>query len=199
MLDRRLGRNLVCKLKTGPLGRRRNHHHWHRRRYISGKKHRSEKRRSSGNIQADSDSRLSPLKLQQQQELAELKEMSLVKNSRDNISKLRNHIHDHISRMTNHRLMIKPHDGGKENHKKSSVLVTSMEDQEEQARQLYRQQSRVIIESLLQVPSHKVRVLQRLNSEQVQNISDTELAKISQGEKELEHHSVMEVSMPHSL
>jgi hypothetical protein len=76
--------------------------------------------------------------------------------------------------MSNHRLMIKPHGRHREEgRKKSSVLVTSMEDSEEQARKLYREQSRVVIEGFMQAPSHKQRVLEKLSSSQVKRISDT--------------------------
>jgi hypothetical protein len=73
-----------------------------------------------------------------------------------------------------HRLMIKPHGRHREEgRKKSSVLVTSMENSEEQARKLYRDQSRVVIEGFMQAPSQSKCVLEKLSSSQVKQISDT--------------------------
>ena len=57
--------------------------------------------------------------------------------------------------LSTHHLMIKPHGKHRSGHKKSSVLVTGMDDPEEQARKLYWEQSRAVIEGFMQARSLK--------------------------------------------
>ncbi len=98
-----------------------------------------------------------------QKELAEIKELGVVRSSTDNSVILKNHIHSHVSRMSNHRLTIK----SGVDRKKSSVLVT-MDDTEGQEREIQRQQRKAVMEKFFQVPSHKQRMLERLSSKQAE-------------------------------
>lgn len=183
-LDKKLGRNLFCKKKTGPLWKE---HKFTppRTRYSKGKKARakfrqvfgdSEVPRKDGNpvdAHAATPSIAEVHKRQQVQELEKLKEMGVVRSGSGNRN-LRKHIHN-VARMSNRRLMIKPH---RVSRKKSSVLVTTMEDnedREEQHRELFHQQ----VGRFLQVPSHKQRVLEKLSANQVRNISNSEAVKRS--------------------
>lgn len=184
-LDGKLGRNLYRKLNTGPLGKKRSSRAASRSGSLrgSGAKGNVHRRVSSdsGIAQSKEDPyvgfsatpfRLEGKEREQVQELAAIEGMGIVRSSTGGDSKVRNHIRNHVARMSNHRLMIKPR-GQRTERKKSSVLVTSMEDSEENARQLYRQESRVVIEGFMQAPSHKQRVLEKLSSSQVKRISDT--------------------------
>lgn len=190
-LDAKIGRNLYRKLNTGPLGKkhkssvmrsgsmkvrnftrsgRARHKNYHRR--VSS---------DSGVVESTEDAyvgfRAQPSRverrLEQIEELAAIEEMGIVRGSTDGNSRVKRHLHNHIARMTNHRLMIKPHGRRQSERKKSSVLVTSMGDPEEHARQLYREQSKVVIEGFMQAPSHKQRVLEKLSSSQVKRISES--------------------------
>ena len=189
LLDSKLGRNLVDKLKTGPL---------HKKKKKTARSHRSYSlrgfRKSGGGlrhnhrrISSDEDLgkqmthqiSVEKKKLEQERELRDLEEMQVV--GKTSIAKLQQHIHNHITRMYNHRLTIKPDGPPQANRKKSSVLVTSIKDQEEQekqAREIYRQQSRFFIETFFQLPSHRQKVLDKLSTEELQKIKDVERAKI---------------------
>lgn len=212
-LDARLGRNLYRKLNTGPLGKKRKSslHSVSRagslkgsgvaRGDIQGGGSGNHRRVSSDSGIAQSRAQdvyvgisSAPPRVQesrrreQVQELAAVEELGVVLTNTGENSRVRNHIHNHISRMSNHRLMIKPRRGGHgAERKKSSVLVTSMEDAEEKARQLYRQQSKVVIEGFMQAPTHKQRVLEKLSSTQVKRISDT-LLRQSRNKNHHQHH-----------
>lgn len=192
-LDRKLGRNLALKLSIGPLGKKNRRlsqsHSMKKKRGRLGRGGRSRKVSADGET---SDYLIGqnavPLKSnawdqQQEKELKELEELSIVRKQ-SNHAMLKNH----VARMCNHRLTIRPTSmtskGGKgkrkmDSRKKSSVLVTSMEDSEEVVRELHRQQSRVLIESMIQFPSRQQRVLQKLSSEQQKKISVVEEAKAS--------------------
>lgn len=192
-LDRKLGRNLAMKLSTGPLGRK--NRRLSQSHSIKRKKRGWVREKMSRRVFADGEASdyligqiTSPgMKRQQEKELKELEEMSIVRNKSNHSdrAKVKHHIQNHVARMYNHRLMIRPTSGtskgGKamESGKKSSILVTTMDDSEERVRELHRQQSRVLIESMIQCPSRQHRVLQKLNSEQQRKISVVEEAKIS--------------------
>ena len=106
-------------------------------------------------------------------ELAEIEQMGVVAN-RHSRRLLKNHIHQHISRMSNHRVTIRSGSGVE--RKKSSVLVT-MEDTEEQEREINRQRRNALIETFLQAPSRKQRVLQRLCSKPAVDVDGADQAK----------------------
>ena len=193
-LDAKLGRNLYRKLNTGPLGKKHKSSVFRsgsmkvrnltRSGYRGGVRHKNYHRRvssDSGVVESEGDAYVGftaqpsrvERRLEQIQELAAIKEMGIVRSSTDGNSQVNSHLNNHIARMTNHRLMIKPQGRRGSERKKSSVLVTSMGDPEERARQLYREQSRVVIEGFMQAPSHKQRVLEKLSSSQLKRISDS--------------------------
>ena len=67
-------------------------------------------------------------------------------------------------------------EGVEERRKQSRVIVTEFQDNEQMAR-MVRQQSLALVEKLFSVPSKEQRVLQRLNSQQLQLIGAAELRK----------------------
>ncbi len=173
-LDRKLGRNLYTKLNAGPL------------QDLKRKRRSSLPRSGLEGGEGDSDStrmvrsasasfRAAQLKKhsEEMQELAAIENMGIVRSSTDGDSKVKSHVAHCV--MYNQRLMIKkPHGRRGSEHKKSSVLVTNtVVDPDEQARQLYRQQSKAVIEGFMQAPSHKQRVLDKLSSNQKKKISDS--------------------------
>ena len=104
-------------------------------------------------------------------ELEEIEQLGVVRSSSGYSGILKNHIHSHISRMSNHRLTIR------NDRKKSSVLVT-MDDTEERDRQMQKQQRKTAIERFFQVPSQKQRVLERLRSRQeMEDCTDAKVKK----------------------
>ena len=129
---------------------------------------------------------VSAARLRRKQELQEIEQLGIV-GSDSRRRTIRHHISNHLTRMTNHRLMILPHGGGRElGRKKSSVLVTSMEDTEMNDRELFLQQSRTLVGKFIQVHSHNQRVLQKLGSEEFETV-------VRHGEY-LEHSSEFDVS-----
>lgn len=200
-LDRRLGRNLLQKVSKGPLDRKKaksqsmrlkGHRHVKKRRSSADSSHHHHKQEQLhhlgesdyfvGNSAVQSVRPLSLSRREQEQrnELREIEEMGIVRGHQS--KQVRNHIRNHVShRMFNHRLMIKP--DSSERSRKSSVLVTSVNDEEEEARKLFRQQSRVVIEGLFQLPSHDQRVLERLSDEQISDIKSKEMAKLKKHSK----------------
>ena len=193
-LDRKLGRNLALKLSKGPLERKR-----HTFAQVHSMKEKGgRERRFPRNISFDRQTsdylighNVFPLKsmawnqlLQQEEELKELEKIGIVQ-SKSNHSKVKNHIRNRVRRMCNHRITIKPSSSAGKRGKgtadyqtKSSILVTSIEDGEDKMRQLYRQQSRILIENMIQFPSHQQRVLEKLSLEQQRRISVVEVAKL---------------------
>lgn len=97
-------------------------------------------------------------------ELDEIQKMGVVRSSTASSVMLKNHIRSHLSRMSNHRLTIK---SGGLDRKKSSVLVT-MDDREEQEREMLRRQNKVVMNKFFEVPSRKQRMLERLSSMQAE-------------------------------
>ena len=208
-LDRRLGRNLALKQSTGPLGkkggrlsrsssmkrrrlRKQSFRKWHKSVAIG---HDALESHGSGKMSSLYQKQMTD----QEQELKDIEELSLVgkHSTRDAIS---HHLKSHASRLTNRRLMIldsSKNEGRQTVYKKSSVLVTSVEDDEELVRELHRQQSRAFIESIIQCPSRQQRVLEKLSTEQRRKISDAELMKKSwtkNEDKEKEEVGIRRVS-----
>lgn len=183
-LGRKLGRNLYRKLNTGPLGKE-------RKSYSSIDRDRDSEFDRDRHRRVSSDSGITSTgekylvghsalhavtiterqKREQSQELSDIEDMGIVVRASD---KIKNHIRNHVARFDNHRLMIRPH-GYSDSRNKSSVLVTmddGSEQQECQAREVYRQQSKVVMESFFQLPSHKQRVLEK-------QIANAEMGKTS--------------------
>lgn len=216
-LDARLGRNLYRKLNAGPLGKKRKSSSLPisvvRTGSLKGRDvARGDVRGGDNHRRVSSDSGITqsqeedvcvgfsttPFRAQQEnrrkeqvRELAAIEELGVVRSNTGEDSRVRNHIHNHITRMSNHRLTIKPHRGRGTERKKSSVLVTSMEDTEEAARQLYHQQSKVVIEGFMQAPTHKQRVLDKLSSAQVKRISETLLQSRNRKRRTRNDHAEM--------
>lgn len=101
-------------------------------------------------------------KSEQSKELSDIEEMGVVQTVKDDTK-----IRSHITRLCNHRLMFKARGHGPE-RKKSSLLVTlddwGEQEWEEQTREDYKKESKVVIGTFLQVPSQKQRVLEKLSS-----------------------------------
>ena len=192
-IDRKLGRNLYQKLNTGPLVKESsstpgtfdqdfetaapsNHRHDHRRVSSDlGISYSGEKCYVGYDALRTMTERK---KREQSQELADLEHLGVV--GRSSSDKIKDHLRNHIhSGFSNHRLMIKPH-GSRDSRKKSSILVT-MDDveqlEETQLRNIYRQESKVVIDSFLQMPSRQQRVLEKLSETQIENISKAEVSK----------------------
>lgn len=216
ILDRKLGRNLALKRSTGPLGGKSHalaRFHSIKKKNEGGLGKRGLSRNRSldhltsncliGHSAFPLESTAKEQQWQQLEELKELEEMSIVR-TRSSHTKIKNHIQNHVMRMCNHRIMIIPTSStGKRGKgkrragslKKSSVLVTSMEESEERMRQLYRQQSRILIESMIHFPSHQQRVLQKLSLEQQRRISTVEVAKVSRRKENWEHEERGQMNM----
>lgn len=176
-LDRKLSRNLYQKRQVGPLEKKRKTSLTHSRSFRKGKVTRVVKDGEMAQRKKTKSSvhRISAMRREQDEELATIKEMGIVRSHTDDSSSVRRHIHNHLSRMCNHRLLIKPQ--GHSNHrKKSSVLVTMEDRGGDLAMELVHQQSKVVIEGFMQASSHKLRVLDKLSSNQLQNIKKTILA-----------------------
>ena len=77
-------------------------------------------------------------------------------------------------RMFNQRIYMKP--AQVPSHKGSSILVTGYQEAAN-SQKLLRQQSQVVIDNFFNIPRRNKRVLDKLSSEQVKQISDTELHK----------------------
>ena len=77
-------------------------------------------------------------------------------------------------RMFNQRIFMKP--AQVPSHKGSSILVTGYQEAAN-SQKLLRQQSQVVIDNFFNIPRRNKRVLDKLSSEQVKQISDIELHK----------------------
>ena len=97
----------------------------------------------------------------QREELDTLRSMKLVQSHLGNREMLKR-----AMRMFNQRI----------NEKGSTILVTEYKESSA-PKKLFRQQSRMVIDNFFNIPSRNRRVLDKLNSEQVKKISDTELHK----------------------
>ena len=105
----------------------------------------------------------------QKEELESLRSMKLVQSHLANRDARKR-----AMRMFNQRIFVKP--AQVPSHKGSSILVTGYEEAAT-SQKLLRQQSQVVIDNFFNIPRRSKRVLDKLSSEQVKHISDTELHK----------------------
>ena len=105
----------------------------------------------------------------QKEELESLRGMKLVQTHLANRDTRKR-----AMRMFNRRIYVKP--AQVPNHKGSSILVTGYQEAAT-SQKLLRQQSQVVIDNFFNIPRRNKRVLDKLSSEQVKQISDTELHK----------------------
>ena len=190
-LDRQLNRNLALKRTTGPLGKS----HVKKktvRQGMAGWTGKASLLSKSSDYQIGYSatplkSAARKLKHEHEEELQVLKKQSIVRGRSFHL-KVNDHIQSRVSRMSNHRITIRPISdcGATERvkrlsfNRKSSILVTGMEESEDRRRALHKQQSRVLVENMMQWPSHQQRVLQRLSLDQLETISIAEATKLSQ-------------------
>ena len=105
----------------------------------------------------------------QKEELESLRSMKLVQSHLANRDARKR-----AMRMFNQRIFVKP--AQVPSHKGSTILVTGYEEAAT-SQKLLRQQSQVVIDNFFNIPRRSKRVLDKLSSEQVKHISDTELHK----------------------
>ena len=105
----------------------------------------------------------------QKEELESLRSMKLVQAHLANRDTRKR-----AMRMFNKRIFMKP--AQVPSHKGSSILVTGYQEAAT-SQKLLRQQSQVVIDNFFNIPRRNKRVLDKLSSEQVKQISDTELHK----------------------
>ena len=105
----------------------------------------------------------------QKEELESLRSMKLVQSHLANRDTRKR-----AMRMFNQRIYVKP--AQVPSHKGSSILVTAYQEAAT-SQKLLRQQSQVVIDNFFNIPRRSRRVLDKLSSEQVKHISDTELHK----------------------
>ena len=105
----------------------------------------------------------------QKEELESLRSMKLVQSHLANRDTRKR-----AMRMFNQRIYVKP--AQVPSHKGSSILVTGYQEAAT-SQKLLRQQSQVVIDNFFNIPRRSRRVLDKLSSEQVKHISDTELHK----------------------
>ena len=189
LLDARLGRNITLKLTRGPLekrSRKKSKSHSFKRRKLKQSNGVHLNKPVVGHAAVGyGDEKTAVLQekrvLDQEQELRDIEGLSLV-HEPSNREMLSHHVASHVARLSNHRLTILPSSSSKgggrgTDRKKSSVLVTSVEEDEDYVRELHRQQSRAFIETMIQCPSRQHRVLEKLSSEQMRKISSVERSK----------------------
>ena len=105
----------------------------------------------------------------QKEELESLRSMKLVQSHLANRDTRKR-----AMRMFNQRIYVKP--AQVPSHKGSSILVTGYQEAAT-SQKLLRQQSQVVIDNFFNIPRRSRRVLDKLSTEQVKPISDTELHK----------------------
>jgi len=105
----------------------------------------------------------------QREELDTLRSMKLVQSRLANREMLKQ-----AMRMFNQRIYVNP--TSVPSRKGNSILVTEYKESSA-PKKLFRQQSRMVIDNFFNIPTRSRRVLDKLNSEQVREISDTELRK----------------------
>ena len=105
----------------------------------------------------------------QREELDTLRSMKLVQSRLANREMLKR-----AMRMFNQRIYVNP--TSVPSRKGNSILVTEYKESSA-PKKLFRQQSRMVIDNFFNIPTRSRRVLDKLNSEQVRKISDTELRK----------------------
>ena len=105
----------------------------------------------------------------QKEELESLRSMKLVQAHLANRDTRKR-----AMRMFNQRIFMKP--AQVPSHKGSSILVTGYQEAAT-SQKLLRQQSQVVIDNFFNIPRRNKRVLDKLSSEQVKQISDIELHK----------------------
>ena len=198
LLDARLGRNITLKLTRGPLekrSRKKSKSHSFKRRKL--KQHFNKPVVGHAAVDYGDEKTAEKRVLDQEQELRDIEGLSLV-HEPSNRAMLSHHVASHVARLSNHRLTILPSSSGKgggrgTDRKKSSVLVTSVEEDEGYVRELHRQQSRAFIETMIQCPSRQHRVLEKLSCEQMRKISSVERSKAGWRRRSREKESEEEV------
>jgi len=209
-LDRRLGLNLALKQTTGPLGKKGGRlcksGRMKRRKLRKHRLTQSHKSVAVGQEGGPSSRDMSTLyqkkMTDQRQELKDIEGLNLVAN-RSTREAISHHLASHATRLSNRRLTILDSNsktiGRQTVYKKSSVLVTSVEQDEQVVRELQRQQSRAFIESIIQCSSRQQRVLEKLSSEEMTNISAAEVMKKKKRKSWMGMESKEETEEEHEL
>ena len=158
----KISRNLLSKALNGPLGDPTRRKSKHGRRRTSTKQ---------APATTTTDHKFDFGKAQRE-ELESIRSMKLVQAGRANRD-----MRSRARHMFNHRVDIKSSESS--TRKKSSILVTGFQnnDPKEDAA-MFRQESQMLIDSFFDIPTKNQRVLKKLNSEQLQAISDIEVSKV---------------------
>lgn len=159
----KISRNVLTKLTAGPLG-------W---KSSKGKEcGGSPKHQASEDVRYEQRlAHMHTMKESQNEELDQLRHSKLVKTR-----VAERQMKTHANRLFNQRLFVKP-SSKRPCRRKGGILVTSVEQGNEAAAvdKYIKQESHIFIENFFRNPSRNRRVLQRLNSTQLQRISAAEL------------------------
>lgn len=191
----KLARNLLSKIVTGPLGDKPlSLGHKDTPTLQEDENQETKKRRPSEELryQQRSDQqkldRLKAMKESQNEELDTLRRRRIVqKKLADRRMKSSGH------RMFNHRLYVNP--TSKQRAGSSSILITGEGEDDVRSAEFVRQESQMYINNFLRDPSKNRRVLQRLNSTQIQSIQAIEIKKANV--KNFPYAPPVDRDMPH--